>query len=343
MEMKQAALLLNTRTSRNILFWLLFAFFHFYPRNSVAGYFVILAVSIVAYGVPVYANNLFLIPRYLLKRSYFVFSLLFLLLFAVTVAETYFINQWAGRTLPFLSYTNPFGDMGLPYHIFHITLLFTFLAFGKFLADAIQNQRSLELLQKQRLETELESLKAQINPHFLFNALNTIYGMARRTDQKTANAVITLSDILRHNIYESSEQYISMDKEISVIRQYVAFTQLRLHQKDNVKLSISGDVRQQRITPLLLLPFIENAIKHGLDKYVEHPYVKIELALMEDNVFFTCSNYCVIAADESKGTGNGIGLKNVQRRLELCYPGRHHLKIDTSNDMYSVALQIQLL
>jgi two-component system LytT family sensor kinase len=173
--------------------------------------------------------------------------------------------------------------------------------------------------------------------------LNTIYGMARRTDLKTANAVLTLSDILRHNIYESSEAYISMEKEISVIKQYIAFTQLRLHHKDTIKLNIHADVRQQKIAPLLLLPFIENAIKHGLDKYVEKSYVEITLALRENNLHFTCSNYSADVPLENKETGKGIGLKNVQRRLELCYPGRHHLKIDTSDDRYSVELQIQLI
>ncbi len=325
------------------MFWLLFAFFHFYPRNNAASFFLILAISVVAYGIPVYVNNLFLIPNYLLKRRYFLFSAFFLVLMAVTVTETYFINQWAGSALPFLNFTSPFGDMGLPYHIFHISLLFTLMAFGKFLTDAIQNQRRLETQQKQRLETELESLKAQINPHFLFNALNTIYGMARRVDMKTANAVITLSDILRHNIYESGEAFIAMDKEISVIKQYIAFTQLRLHQKENIVLNINAEIQKQRIAPMLLLPFIENAIKHGLDKYIENQCVKIDITVVGNSLHFVCSNYYVPSPDEGDITGKGIGLKNVKRRLELCYSGRHVLKTHTTNNRYTIELQIDLV
>ncbi len=104
--------------------------------------------------------------------------------------------------------------MGMSFHIFQVVLLFALLAFGKFLSDAIRHQRHLEDLEKQKIQTELESLKSQINPHFLFNALNTIYGMARRTDQKTANAVMQLSDILRHSLYEADNGKISVCKEV---------------------------------------------------------------------------------------------------------------------------------
>jgi hypothetical protein len=343
MEMKRAAQLLTSRISRNMLFWLLYAFFHFYPRGSAAGYFVILGISIVTYGLPVYTNNLVLIPRYLIKRKYFLFGVFFGLLFFATVAETYAINKWAGNALPYLNHTSPFGDMGLPYHIFHIALLFTLMAFAKFLSDAIYNQRSLEQFQKQRLETELESLKAQVNPHFLFNALNTIYGMARRTDAQTANAVLMLSDILRHNIYDTAAQYISVEKEIEAIQQYIAFTRLRLHEKDNIKLNIQASGQQQRIVPHVLLPFVENAIKHGLDKYVENSYVEIDITLTGNSLLFVCSNYFVTQTAIAEETGSGTGLKNVRRRLELCYPGRHRLHFDTANNRYRVELQINLV
>jgi LytS/YehU family sensor histidine kinase len=194
------------------------------------------------------------------------------------------------------------------------------------MSDAFQNQRNMEYLQQQRIEDELESLKSQINPHFLFNALNTIYGMARRTDQKTANAVVTLSDILRHNLYESSEAYISMQKEIQSIKQYISFLQLRVHQKENISLEIEAEQTTQRIRPLLLLPFIENAIKHGLETHPD-AWVKVVFKLNDDLLCFECINSCPNNTQTKVSDHNGIGLKNVKRRLELCYPGQHELNI----------------
>ena len=283
-----------------------------------------------------------MIGRFLLKRKYFLYAFLFVVLLALTIGETYYVNQRAIKILPFLSYTNPFASSSLSYHIFHITLLFVFLALGKFMSDAFQNQRNLEVLQQQRLEDELESLKSQINPHFLFNALNTIYGMARRTDQKTANAIVTLSNILRHNLYESSEAYISVQKEIQSIKQYISFLQLRVHQKENIILEIEATETNQRIRPLLLLPFIENAIKHGLEMHPD-AWVKVVFKLNKDLLIFECINSCVNNATTKASEHKGIGLKNVKRRLELCYPGRHELNITNKENKFYVNLKIHLL
>lgn len=341
MELKKSILLLNTRLSKNILFWLLFSFFHYYPRQNIIDYFIILGLCLVFYGIPIYINNLFLITRFLLKRRYVVYALLFSILLGLTIIETYYVNERAIKILPFLSYTNPFASSNLSYHIFHIILLFAFFALGKFMTDTFQTVRNMELLQQQRLENELESLKSQINPHFLFNALNTIYGMARRTDQKTGNAILTLSDILRHNLYDSSESYISLEKEIQSIKQYISFSQLRLHQKDAISLLIEANNEAQRIRPLLLLPFIENAIKHGLESHPDG-WIKVLLKLNENNLFFECTNSVVnnsvIKASEHKG----IGLKNVKRRLELCYPGSHDLQIENDHNRFTVILKIKL-
>jgi two-component system, LytTR family, sensor kinase len=341
MELKRSLLLLNNRLSRNILFWLLFAFFHYFPRQNIIDYFIILGLCLVFYGIPVYINNLFLINRFLLKRHYLAYAILFSILLGLTIVETLYVNQRAVKILPFLSYTNPFASSNLSFHIFHITLLFSFLALGKFMTDTFQTQRNMELLQQERLENELESLKAQINPHFLFNALNTIYGMARRTDQKTGNAILTLSDILRHNLYESSESYISMEKEIQSIKQYVSFSQLRVHRQDAISLHVESNNDAQRIRPLLLLPFIENAIKHGLEKHPD-AWVKVLLNLNNDELVFECINSFVNNTAIKATAHKGIGLKNVKRRLELCYPDRHDLQIKNDHNRFIVLLKIKL-
>ena len=343
METKRIAFFFTNRVSRNILFWLLFAFFHYYPRNNFSAYLIVLGFLTALYGIPVYINNLLLIPHYLVKRKFLLYIIFFLPLFAATIGGTVYLNRRAYSFLPpgtDMNPMSPFQGMGLPAHIFPVLLLFTLMAFGKMLNDAIQQQRDTERRQQQRLSAELEHLQSQINPHFLFNALNTIYGMARRTDQQTANAVLQLSDILRHNLYECGKEEIPIEQEVNVLRQYIAFTRLRLHRKENVQFSVDVEAGQQKIAPLLLLPFIENAFKHGLASQEEDlSQIDIDLRLNGNELCFTCANrYSPKLSQQRKG----IGLNNVRRRLQLFYPGRHHLQIGTDREKYQVSLKIQL-
>jgi two-component system, LytTR family, sensor kinase len=343
MQTRRIALFFTNRVNRNILFWMLFAFFHYYPRNNLSAYLTVLGFLAFVYGIPVYTNNLLLIPRYLVKRKFLVYLTLFLPLFAATVAESLYLNRWASSFLPPGTDMSPmslFKWMGLPAQIFPILLLFTLMAFGKILNDAIQHQRDSERQFQQRLAAELEHLQSQINPHFLFNALNTIYGMARRTDLQTANAVLQLSDILRHSLYECGKEEIPIDQEVTVLRQYIAFNRLRLHQKDQVQFTVDVEAGQQTIAPLLLLPFIENAFKHGLGNQEEKlSQIDIDLRLSGNELWFNCSNSYYPKNPQQR---KGIGLSNVQRRLQLFYPDRHHLKIGTDQEKYKVSLKIQL-
>ncbi|HEV3326284.1 MAG TPA: histidine kinase [Puia sp.] len=344
MESRRIAFFFTNRVSRNVLFWLLFAFFHYYPRNDFGAYLVVLGFLAVLYGIPVYINNLVLIPRYLVKRKFGLYVALFLPLFAATVVETQYLNRWGASFLPpgmDMRPMSPFSGIGLPAHIVPILLLFTLMAFGKMLNDVLQHQRETERRQQERLAAELEQLQSQINPHFLFNALNTIYGMARRTDQQTANAVLQLSDILRHSLYESGKEAIPIDQEVNILRQYIAFTRLRLHRKDKVEFRVDVEAGQQKIAPLLLLPFIENAFKHGLASQEEDvSQIDIGLRLSGSELCFTCANNY---RPKTPPPQKGIGLNNVRRRLQLFYPGRHNLEIGTDREKYQVSLKIQLV
>jgi LytS/YehU family sensor histidine kinase len=197
-------------------------------------------------------------------------------------------------------------------------------------------------MEQQRLQSELESLRTQINPHFLFNALNTIYGMARRTDKETADAVLKLSDILRSSLYNGEKNEISMREEINLIRQYVSFSLLRLKNTNLIHLEIDAEVTNQKIVPLILVSFIENAIKHGLNNRSVSPAIEIAIKLAGNDLIFTCANARLPQKPATEKQRGSIGLKNVKRRLELCYPGRHQLKIDEDNERYIVKLKLQL-
>lgn len=334
---------LFNRVTLNVLFWLIFAFFHYYPKENIFGYILMLAIVTLTYGPSVYINNLILIPGLLLRRKYFPYALSFMALFAFITLETYYLHGILTQKMPKLGSFKPMMTMGLPLEIFPNLLMFGMLAFGKFVSDGLKNERSIQEFKQDKLQNELASLKAQINPHFLFNALNTIYGMASRTDRETADAVLKLSDILRHNLYSSDKNEISLQDELGLIGQYISFTLLRLHHKDIIELHITGTVTNQKIVPLILAPFIENAIKHGLDTHSRQKPVIVLISVTGNELIFSCSNSKLNDKASRVRNPNAIGLKNVQRRLAICYPDRHELEILDDDKKFTVNLKMMLV
>lgn len=339
---------LYKRIVRNAVFWLIFALYHYRGRGSFVNYPVILVTLVISYGIPCYINNLLLIPRYLLRHKYLQYSALFILLLFITTTASYYstmlLNVTLHRLLPDIDYMGSLKDVAFIYHAFPSLIMFALLTFGKFTFDAITNQRKMEHLEKQKLESELENLKSQINPHFLFNALNTIYGMARRTDKDTADAIMKLSDILRHSLYECNDEQITIEKEMEFLQHYIEFARLRVHDKNSIKIKINADLRNQKIAPLLLIPFVENAIKHGLGKHAGKGWVDINISVSGNELLFVCANSNYNKRQSIIGMSNygGIGFKNAKRRLELLYPSRHALNINDDEELYKVELKMQL-
>lgn len=345
MKLRSVTSVLAGRISRNILFWLLYAF---YADNSTAHFFpsylLLLITLFITYGIPGYINNLWLIPNFFLKRKYLAYCGLFIVLLALAAIFSYYGTHFLNSTFPFVNYMGALKNAPVVYHAFPAMLTFVLLVLGKFTGDAVQHSIQLEDLERQRVESELESLRSQVNPHFLFNALNTIYGMARRNHTQTADAVLKLSDILRHSLYECDEKMISLKQEIAFVKQYIEFTQLRLHNKEQLQVSWSVPENKQNIAPLLLVPFIENAIKHGLGKHANNSWVTVDLQLTGNDLLFQCanSNYNGQKNNPPAPQHSGIGLKNVIRRLEILYPGKHELEIKNNGEIYSVQLKISL-
>ncbi|MBS1535105.1 MAG: histidine kinase [Bacteroidetes bacterium] len=195
-----------------------------------------------------------------------------------------------------------------------------------------------ELLQK-KLELELQFLKAQSNPHFLFNTLNNIYGLARKNSDKTADVVMKLSNLLRYMLYETAQQSIEIEKEIQMINDYIELEKLRYSNKLKVTFDHSVDSSQKRITPLLLLPFVENAFKHGPGESRFESVINIHLTLKEEQLFFEIKNS--VENQSEPDHQSKIGLNNIKRQLELIYPN-HQLSIDQQPDWFCVRLKINL-
>jgi len=203
-------------------------------------------------------------------------------------------------------------------------------------------QYALTLLSgKEKIQNELFALKAQINPHFLFNNLNTIYSMAEKRDPRTKDVILELSDFLRYVLYDTTSEKISLEKEIEIIKTYVELQKERINQIiTEIILNIQGDFSGAQIAPLLLLPLIENCFKYGLGQ--TKGTIRIDIEYSNGQLHLNTVNRIIhreILANQEQG---GIGIKNVEKRLNLLYPDKHLLKFEKEGDFFSADLKIDL-
>ena len=201
-----------------------------------------------------------------------------------------------------------------------------------------KNQKQLE---KENLMIKLSMLKAQINPHFLFNVLNNIHSLVHKDAGMTADAIIKLSDIMRYMLHESEQSEVPLDKEIDHIRNYVKLQELRLIEKETVRFNVEGITEGIFITPLIFIAFVENAFKHGKKNLKEA--IVIRIVVKKEELHFYCSNLIrTLSKTEEHVSSSKIGLKNITRRLQLLYPDRHTLTIENDATRFDVHLEIKL-
>lgn len=208
-------------------------------------------------------------------------------------------------------------------------------------ADFYEKQRDLLELREQKQAAELNALKSQLNPHFIFNTLNNIYSLALSRSERTAEAVERLSGILDYVLHHCHETYVSVHDEIRMINDYIALEALRFG--DRVRVSFVDDVRQPaQVAPLLFLSLVENAFKHGASQALDHAWVEIDLVSDAQQVTFEISNSKPPAIGSGKSVPS-IGIRNLERQLELLYPGAHELRLSETEDSYSAHLSISNL
>lgn len=190
-----------------------------------------------------------------------------------------------------------------------------------------------------KASAELSFLKAQINPHFLFNTLNNIYTLAVIKDDNAPDSIMKLSNIMRYVTDDATADVVPMQNEIDCIKDYIALQRLRLGEKTRIDMEISGNIEDKKIAPLLLMTFIENIFKYGISKHTKS-VISIKIWGNETGISFFCQNS--IFADKGEKKRTGIGLKNTRQRLEYLYPGKHELAINTDNQLYTVKLILQI-
>ena len=198
-----------------------------------------------------------------------------------------------------------------------------------------QHQRDLE---QEKLRAELTALKHQVNPHFLFNVLNSLYGLAfRNDDEPTAEGIAKLSQLMRYMLYESNDREVPLDRELDYLENYISLQKLRLDEKTDLLFEVKGDIAGRSIAPMLLIPFVENAFKYGIST-AKSSFVHIFLETKDKELRFEVKNSIHVIHSPPKEEYGGIGLKNVRKRLELLYPEQYHLETGPEGNMFRVEL-----
>lgn len=292
--------------------------------------------------MPVSLTLYLLIPKYLKKEKNLVF-IIFVLINIVVFSE---LNPWFFKLTVntffsdyyFISHHNTIEI----YFIFFIFLMLTSLIkLGEDWVYLNQIENNILKAQKQEIEQQLYYLKGQINPHFLFNSLNVLYSLAIDKKEDITNAILQLSGILRYVIYDIEADKIPIEKEISLIQNYIEFEKNR-HIK-NSKISFDFKVENNfEIYPMLLLPLLENSFKHGLKSGINNPFIDIQLKIENKKLYFTISNNFKEITTNNLTDDNGIGLKNIRENLMLIYPNKHQFSIEKKEEMFTTNLTIDL-
>ena len=333
----------STRVVYHATFWLIvFIILVIFSRGDLGLGFTITfeLINILFYIIIVYFNLIYLIPNYLNDKNFLTYCGLLLVSVLILTPIKIFI-------LYFLFSPFPEIQQKLITHQYWY-FFFTFMIAGsstifKIVTDWVRYQRDRRELQTQTMQSELRFLKSQINPHFLFNTLNNLYALTLKKSDKAPEIVIKLSEMMRYMLYECNERRVSLSKEVNYIRNYLDLERLRQGENVEIKFEITGKMNDQKIAPLMFIPFLENSFKHGLNNHLSTGFVTINLNVEEKRIQFDIENSKAesLPATEHRRSG-GIGLVNVRRRLNLLYPDHYQLEIRDNPKSYGVFLNLDL-
>ncbi|MDO6596629.1 histidine kinase [Oceanihabitans sp. 2_MG-2023] len=288
-----------------------------------------------------YVNYSIFVPYLLLRRKlflYIIISIVFLFLYNYISEEIIFSEFRNNMPKP---PNNRGGPFGLRHAIPIVFSLSIFLLGGIFslVVDFYKRDRLSKELQNEQKDIKLQFLRNQLNPHFLFNSLNSIYSLVRSKSDDAPEAVITLSELMRYMLYEVGDKQVLLEKEINYITNYIALQRLRLKNTEAVKVNINGETRNLKIYPLLLISFIENAFKYGTD-YKGNTQIDIKIKVTNNKLIFKVENIIGLYKRDIKNSG--VGLKNIENQLNYLYKNNHELIINEDKTHYKVHLTLNL-
>ena len=288
-----------------------------------------------------YFNYFITQPRFLKHQNIWRYLLEFSVPFAALIAMRVHLQRYLID-----GYTHKVGFFYSDFFIVQITavtfLIALFVGMLRFAVEWFEFDAKKKAVENEKLTAELNFLKAQINPHFLFNTLNNLYALAYTQSPNTTEVIAKLSQMMRYMIYDTNQPKVPLSKEIEYMQNYISLERLRLNNQIPIDFVIHGYVDDVWITPLVLITFLENAFKHGVSNTSKDAWVKVRIDVRGHDCVFSVENSKVSKTTTEHGEKSGIGLQNVQRRLALSYPERHSLKVDESDSHYAIELNLVL-
>lgn len=341
----------QSRLLLHLFFWTVYVvFFGLLYGSYIDDYYNAFMVELVELPFKmglVYFNMYYLMPRYLLQKRYLEFFVYLLLLMGAIGALMQFI------LLPFLIHPifcpTTCTEDNLTFYRFiknivNINYVVAITAVIALLKNWYSHQQAARNLTQDKLETELKVLKAQIHPHFLFNTLNSLYALTLKKSDTAPEMVLKLSSLMDYMLYEANAARVPLQKELDYIQNYIALERMRYGDRVDVRFTESGNMAGIQIAPMLLLPFVENAFKHGVSTETKNAWVRIDVKVTGRKLVLLVEN-CKCgdrASNSSRDMASGIGLKNLQRRLELLYENHYVLEIEDEPESYAARLELDL-
>ena len=346
---------MQKRIIYHIAFWIAYVLFKAYlnfesltynqPKENIF-YLFFLAVGIqsmyLIVKIPLVYTVFYITDKFLTKKWNVLRSLATtILVFSIAIKVFLVLTKIAQKYILKHSMSNEsFYSLASIFYAFFLLCFMCGVALAiKLIRQSLRAKEAEQEMAKKRLETELRFLKAQTNPHFLFNTLNNIYGLARKKSDDTAEVVMKLSKLLRFMLYETNKPYISIEDELRVMEDYIELEKIRYNQRLKIDFMKTIDNQHEPIAPLILLPFVENAFKHGAGETINESFISIIIQLQQGNLYFSVENSK--SEDNASVIIEKIGLSNVRRQLELMYP-EHRLSIENHDSTFKIVLELNL-
>ncbi len=330
-------------------FWCLYFSFFFYQvsfsrRGEETDYvraFLDAFTQILFTAAISYLNYFYWLPRFLKHKNIGRYLLEFMIPFTVIVTLHIFFKRYI-----YLDLKEAKGFLYSPKFIIQHSFISLFIAIFvgmlKFAQDWFELEAKKKEIENERLTAELRFLKAQINPHFLFNTLNNLYYLAMINSPNTTEVIEKLSQMMRYMLYDSNHPKVSLSKEIEYMKNYISLEKLRLDNQVPISFEINGNPSEVQIVPLIFITFLENAFKHGVSNNSTNAYVNILIDIEGQKCTYIVENSKLPKNMENTNEKSGIGLQNVNRRLDLSYPNNYGLEVNEDEKEYKIELKLNL-
>lgn len=332
----------------HVAFWAMYASYFFYyisyGRRGEPNWSRIIpdfSLQLVSLLLISYLNYYLFLPRLLKTQETRRYLLTFVPVFLVLVYLTLRSKQYL--------LSNIFTDddwmysMRFALNVFMSAFFVTaFVGLIKFVEDYFELEARSREMENRQLTSELRFLKAQVNPHFLFNTLNNLYYLAVNKSEQTPEVIAKLSGMMRYMIHESNAEQVPLAREVEYMENYLDLEKMRLNEATPITFEVDGNISGARITPLILITFLENAFKHGISNARTDSWITVSLRVDDRTLHYKVANSIVSGTDKTVREASGLGLANVRRRLDLSYPGRYALDVSEDDERYRVHLKIDL-